>query len=361
MSANDENTPPRKRRVRYKGTHPRSFKEKYKEQASDPALVEKLINKGKTPAGTHRPIMVAEILKRLAPRPGEIGVDATLGFGGHTFELLQKLRPNESAPTEGRLIAFDRDPIESAKTTERLSLKGFSDETLTVINTDYANIEAELTRLGLKGKIAFLLADLGLSSMQIDNPDRGFTFKREGPLDLRMNPTVGIPAHEVLKRATESELARWLEEYSDEPRARHLARAITERQNRTPILTTRDLADTIRAWMKNLGPNVRAKEGDLPLKRTFQALRIQTNHEFESLEKFLESLPRILAPNGRVAILSFHSGEDRRVKKAFQKLNREGVFSEVSDEAERPTVEEQKLNTRSKPAKLRWAIKTSHP
>lgn len=348
----DESPPKPKRRPRYKGTHPRSFKEKYKElSSSDPALIEKLIAKGKTPAGTHRPIMVEEILEFLDPKPGEIGVDATLGYGGHSTELLTKIT---SATAKGRLIAFDRDPIEIGKTTERLRAKGFGDDVFTPLHANYSEIEKEIAKLGLTGKIQFLLADLGLSSMQIDDPERGFTFKRPGPLDLRMNPQRGEPASALLARTNEQELARWLEENSDEPRARHLAKAILERQKKQPITTTTDLADTIRAWTKNLGPNVREKEGELPIKRAFQALRIETNQEFASLDKFLEALPKILAPGARVAILSFHSGEDRRVKKAFQKFHREGHFAEISPEALRPTLEEQQSNTRSKPAKLRW-------
>lgn len=348
-----DETPKPKRRVRYKGTHPRSFKEKYKElAASDPALIEKLIAKGKTPAGTHRPIMVDEILEVLDPRAGEIGVDATLGYGGHSAELLARITASDSR--KGKLVAFDRDPIEIVKTTERLKTKGFDSDVFTPIHANYSELETQLAKLGHTGRVQFLLADLGLSSMQIDDPSRGFTFKRPGPLDLRMNPLQGEPASALLAKTNEEELARWLEENSDEPRARHLAKAILDKQKKQPITTTLELADTIRAWTKNLGPNVREKEGELPIKRAFQALRIETNQEFASLDRFLESLPKILAPNARVAILSFHSGEDRRVKKAFQKLHRDGFFDEISPEALRPTPEEQQSNTRSKPAKLRW-------
>lgn len=342
-----------KRRVRYKGTHPKSFAEKHKELSADPTLIEKLHAKGKTPAGTHRPIMVTEILEALDPHPGEIGVDATLGYGGHTTELLTKIAPPD-AHAKGRLVAFDRDPIEIVKTTERLKEKGFAEDVFTPILSNYSNLEKEISRLGLRGKIQFLLADLGLSSMQIDDPSRGFTFKRPGPLDLRMNPQQGEPASALLAKASEADLARWLEEYSDEPRARHLAKAIVDRRKKHPILTTTDLADTIRDWMKNLGPNVRAKEGETPIKRAFQALRIETNQEFASLDAFLDALPKVLAPGARVAILSFHSGEDRRVKKALQKLHRDGFLEDISDEALRPTPDEQRSNTRSKPAKLRW-------
>ncbi|MEK7358647.1 MAG: 16S rRNA (cytosine(1402)-N(4))-methyltransferase RsmH [Bdellovibrionota bacterium] len=344
---------PHKRRPRYKGTHPRTFDEKYKEHSNDPALIEKLHAKGKTPAGTHRPIMVDEILEVLSPHPGEVGVDATLGFGGHATALLERVAPGD-APLKGRLVAFDRDPIEIVKTIGRLNARGFGPDVLTPLLSNYSNVEAQLVRFNLKGKIDFLLADLGLSSMQIDDPTRGFTFKRPGPLDLRMNPQEGKPASALLAQTNEAELTRWLEEYSDEPRARHLAKAILTRQKKKKIETTLDLADTVRDWMKTLGPNVRESEGELPIKRAFQALRIETNQEFAALDAFLESLPRILAPNARVAILSFHSGEDRRVKKTFQKLSRDGFFEDVSPEALRPTPEEQQSNTRSRPAKLRW-------
>lgn len=359
IPSNPGDTPPGdkpKRRVRYKGSHPRNFKDKYKEHGNDPTLMAKIIAKGGTPAGTHRPIMVQEILDYLDPKPGQIVVDATLGYGGHTSEILARLQDPEGR-NHGHLISFDRDPIESVKTEERVRAKGFAPESFTVVRSNYSEIEPRLKSLGVYGKVNGLLADLGLSSMQIDDPSRGFTFKTDGPLDLRMNPSEGEPASALLARVSEQELAQWLEVNSDEPRAKWVAKAILDQQKKKPIETTTELANAVRAWMKTLSPNTREKEGDTPLRRAFQALRIEVNQEFSSLDKFLWALPGCLAPAGKVAILSFHSGEDRRVKKSFQGLLRDNVYSFASDEFARPSFEEQKQNSRSKSAKLRTAQK----
>jgi 16S rRNA (cytosine1402-N4)-methyltransferase len=228
---------------------------------------------------------------------------------------------------------------------------------LTVVASNYSKLKSVLLQQGLYGKVDGLLADLGLSSMQIDDPSRGFSFKNDGPLDLRMNPLVGAPASQILAEISEMELARILEEYSDEPRAKWCAQAILKKQKQAPILTTKDLESCVRLWLKTLSAGTQAKEGDIPIRRVFQALRIIVNEEFESLERFLEDLPLALKKNGRVAILSFHSGEDRRVKKAFQAGLRSGLYSEISDEIMRPSFEEQRENTRSKSAKLRTAMR----
>ncbi len=339
---------PRKRRVRYKGTHPRKFSEKYKE-GRDAEINEKIIAKGGTPAGTHRPIMVDEIMKHLDPQPGKIYVDCTLGYGGHTSEILKRIQPN------GKLISFDRDPIESAKTEARVRehVKP-ADGTWIVVHDNYSSLENQLKSHGIT-KIDGLLADLGLSSMQIDDPTRGFTFKQEGPLDLRMNPLEGEPASALLKSLTQEELQQILEENADEPRARWCAKAILDQQKKKPIETTTEFANAIKAWMKTLSPKTREQEGDTPIRRAMQALRIEVNQEFTSLDQLLEQIPRALNRNGRVAILSFHSGEDRRVKKSFQAMVRMGQYQSVSPDAERPSFEEQRSNTRSKSAKLRLA------
>lgn len=346
--------PERKRRVRYKGLHPRKFSEKYKETSADAATIEKIIAKGGTPAGTHRPIMVTEILEHLNPSPGQIFVDCTLGYGGHTIEILKRLQDPEGV-RHGRLISFDRDPIESAKTERRVRDMGFAEESFTVVHDNYSEIEPRLKSLSVDGQVTGVLADLGLSSMQIDDPSRGFTFKHEGPLDLRMNPSIGKSASALLKRLTLAELERLLSENSDEPRAKWCAKAILDQQKRSPIETTTDFANAIKVWMKTLSPRVREAEGDTPIRRAFQALRIEVNQEFSSLDRLLSTIPRMLNKNGRVAILSFHSGEDRRVKKSFQAFEREGVYQSVSPEALRPTHDEQRANSRSKSAKLRLA------
>jgi 16S rRNA (cytosine1402-N4)-methyltransferase len=353
MSDESSQPPAHKRRVRYKGTHPKTFKDKYKE-SSDPAVIEKIISKGGTPAGTHRPIMVTEILEALNPQPGQIFVDCTLGYGGHASEILKRLQDPEGK-RHGRLIAFDRDPIESEKTETRIRALGFAPESFTIIHDNFSEIEPRLKALGLLGQVDGVLADLGLSSMQIDNPSRGFTFKHEGPLDLRMNPLKGQPASELLKRLSPDELQALLEENSDEPRAKWCAKAILDQQKKKPIETTTEFANAIKAWIKTLSPKTREQEGDTPIRRAMQALRIEVNQEFTSLDRLLEALPRALNKHGRVAILSFHSGEDRRVKKSFQSFAREGIYQSVSPEATRPTMDEQRSNTRSKSAKLRLA------
>lgn len=339
---------PRKRRVRYKGTHPRRFSEKYKE-TSDATTMEKIIAKGGTPAGTHRPIMVAEILEWLNPQPGKIYVDCTLGYGGHTSEILKRIQPN------GKLVSFDRDPIESAKTEKRVREQvNPADGTWIVVHDNYSALASRLKDLGLT-HVDGVLADLGLSSMQIDDPARGFTFKHEGPLDLRMNPHEGEPASRLLAQLSQDELQAILEENSDEPRAKWCAKAILDRQKKKPIETTTEFADAIKAWIKTLSPKTREQEGDTPIRRAMQALRIEVNQEFASLDRLLEQIPQVLTKNGRAAILSFHSGEDRRVKKSFQANERAGVFRQVSPEAQRPSFEEQRSNSRSKSAKLRLA------
>ncbi len=346
--------PERKRRLRYKGSHPRKFSEKYKETSADAATTQKIIAKGGTPAGTHRPIMVREILDYLNPQPGQVIVDCTLGYGGHTSEILKKLQ-DPFGLKHGHLISFDRDPIESAKTESRVRNLGFAPDSFTVVHDNYCEIEARLEALGLNGKVDGVLADLGLSSMQIDDPSRGFTFKHEGPLDLRMNPLAGEPASALLKKITLDDLETLLRENSDEPRAKWCAKAILDQQKRKPIETTTELADAIKGWMKTLSPRVREQEGDTPIRRAMQALRIEVNQEFSSLDRLLASLPRVLNKNGKVAILSFHSGEDRRVKKSFQAFARDGVYRDISSEASRPVFDEQRSNTRSKSAKLRLA------
>ena len=349
----DESPPKPKRRVRYSGSHPKTFAQKYKE-STDPKTIEKIISKGGTPAGTHRPIMVQEILEFLNPQSGQVFVDCTLGYGGHTTEILKRLQDSDGV-AHGRLISFDRDPIESVKTEKRVREGEFAAESFTVVRANFSELEPRLKALGLFGKVDGVLADLGLSSMQIDDPSRGFTFKHEGPLDLRMDPTAGEPASKLLNSLTIEELQLILEENSDEPRAKWCAKAILDQQKRKPIETTTELASAIRAWLKTLSPQTREKEGDTPIRRALQALRIEVNQEFSSLDSLLRSLPSALNKIGRAAILSFHSGEDRRVKKSFQSFERDKIYSHVSADAIRPSMEEQRSNSRSKSAKLRTA------
>ncbi|HEX4923250.1 MAG TPA: 16S rRNA (cytosine(1402)-N(4))-methyltransferase RsmH [Bdellovibrionales bacterium] len=338
-----------KRRPRYKGTHPRKFEEKYKELAPERYRddVEKIKARGSTPAGTHRPICVSEILESLNPRPGETGLDATLGYGGHARELLNRIRPG------GRLVALDQDPLERPKTEARLREAGFGAEELIVGPINFSRAWEFLRGQGV-GPVDFVLADLGLSSMQIDDPGRGFTFKHEGPLDLRMNPKAGVPAAEWLAKIDEKELTQLLADNADEPHARQIAAALVRDRPKT----TTQLADSIRGVLKTFSKNVREREGDTPIRRALQAIRIAINDEFGALDAFLSDLPHMLKPGGRAAILTFHSGEDRRVKKAFQAGERSGLYARVAPEPIRPSFEEQRANPRSKPAKLRWAIRS---
>jgi len=333
---------PHKRRVRYSGKNPRRFEDKYKER--DPAqhagTVAKVIASGKTPAGTHRPIMVAEILEVLAPKPGDIAVDGTLGYGGHTEEILTKIRPG------GKLLGLDHDPVELPKTEARLRALGFDEAIFTAHRSNFAGLPQILAAQGLDGA-DLILADLGVSSMQIDDPSRGFSVKHSGPLDMRMNPQRGQPVSALLEKIQPSALAQLLMQNADEPKAVQLGAALAGKS----FATTHALADAIRAAL----PQVAKEDCHQNIRRVFQALRIAVNDEFSALENFLRQLPACLKPGGRVAILTFHSGEDRRVKKAFISGQAAGIYSEISIEIVRASAEEQRSNPRSAPAKLRWA------
>lgn len=335
-----------KRRPRYKGTHPRRFEDKYKELNPEKYRedVDKIISQGKTPAGMHIPIMVEEILEVLKIQPGEVGYDATLGYGGHSSRMLAALQG------QGHLFATDVDPIESEKTRQRLADMGFGPEMLTIKRMNFANLD----QVSPDRKFDFVLADLGVSSMQIDNPQRGFTFKQDGPLDLRLDPTSGVTAAQRLLELSQDELAAMLEENSDEPYADEIAQAICRN---LPIDTTRQLYTVIENTLSFLPQKSRKQEVRKSCQRTFQALRIDVNSEFEVLYAFLEKLPGVLNPGARVAILTFHSGEDRLVKKAFKEGLREGLYSSISDGVIRPSAEECFRNSRAHSTKLRWAIK----
>lgn len=343
---------PHKRRPRYPGKNPRRFEEKYKEL--DPARyaadVAKVLASGKTPAGTHRPIMVAEILEALALQPGETAVDCTLGYGGHAREIMARLSPG------GRLIGLDVDLIEQPKTIARLRAAGFGEDAFTPVRSNFAGLPKVLAELGLPGADA-ILADLGVSSMQIDDPARGFTFKADGPLDLRLNPTRPPSAADWLAKVSESDLAAVLTENADEPKAGLLARELVARRTATPFTRTRQLADAIRDILRLPKPARGGETDDTAVRRIFQAVRIAVNDEFGVLDLFLRNLPYALKPGGRVAILTFHSGEDRRVKHAFKAGLRDGVYSAASEDVIRAGAGELRANPRSSSAKLRWAVR----
>lgn len=342
-----------KRRVRYSGTHPKNYNEKYKELQPEKYAdtVAKVIQKGGTPAGMHISICVKEILEFLQIRPGQTGLDATLGYGGHTQEMLKCLQG------QGHLYALDVDPIESAKTKERLRGLGYGEEILTVRLQNFADVDEVCRDTGIR--FDFMLADLGVSSMQIDNPDRGFSYKTEGPLDLRMNPQKGISAAERLRQVTKDELAGMLVENADEPYADEIAGEVMNAYKKgRKIETTTQLKQVIEEALSFI-PEMQRKEAvKKSCQRTFQALRIDVNNEYEALYSFLEKLPAVMAPGGRIAVLTFHSGEDRMVKKAFKQFYKEGIFREISNEVIRPSAEECAKNSRARSTKMRWAVRS---
>lgn len=342
---------PHKRRVRYSGKYPKKFSEKYKEL--DPEkygdTVAHVIAKGNTPAGTHIPIMVQEILEVLDIKPGEQGFDGTLGYGGHTRAMLDKLQG------EGHLYSGDIDTIEMPKTEKRLREAGYGENIWTPRFMNFADIDKLADEVG---GFDFVLADLGVSSMQIDNPERGFTYKAEGPLDLRLNPNAGVPASQRLWELTTDEFAGMLEENSDEPYAEEIAQQVMKDLHRgVDISTTTALYKEIELALSNIRMSNQERKEALKKSgaRVFQALRIDVNSEFEVLYAFMEKLPKALRPGGRVAVLTFHSGEDRIVKKAFQTFQREGIYSDVARDVIRPSKEECFRNSRAHSTKLRWA------
>lgn len=341
-----------KRRVRYKGTHPRSYKEKYKELQPEKYkdTIEHVIQKGNTPAGMHISIMVNEILDFLDIKPGQTGFDATLGYGGHTKAMLEKLQG------QGHVYATDVDPVESAKTKKRLAEQGFGEDILSVRLQNFCTIDEIAKEVG---GFDFILADLGVSSMQIDNPERGFSFKVDGPLDLRLNQEAGISAAERLDTISREELAGMLYENSDEPYCEELAKAITDEIRKgNRIDTTTKLRQVIEKTLDFLPEKEKKDTIKKTCQRTFQALRIDVNREFEVLYEFMEKLPDALRPGGRVAILTFHSGEDKLVKRALKDGYREGIYSDYAKDVIRPSAQECAQNGRARSTKMRWAVRS---
>ena len=338
--------PAHRRRVRYRGTHPRKFGERYKELDAEkfPDLVAHVRESGRTPAGQHVSILVKEVLEALDPRPGARGVDATLGWGGHAEHILARISPG------GTLLGLDADPIELPRTETRLRRAGHEERALVVRRTNFAGLLAAIADVGIVGGVDFVLADLGVSSMQIDDPSRGFTFKADGPLDMRMNPSRGRSAAQWLTAASVAEVTQALVDHADEPHAQAVAAGLAAR--RGAIGSTLELAEAVRTSLRG---QLTEDEIDGSVRRVFQALRIEVNDELGALDALLRQLPEALRPGGRVAILSFHSGEDRRVKKAFQRGVREGVYASASDDMIRAGPAEQRANPRSASAKLRVA------
>ena len=328
-----DSSPARKRRLRYSGRNPRKFHEKYKElnperYASD---VQRVIQSGKTPAGMHRSIMVDEVLRVLSPVPGDVAVDCTLGFGGHARAILERVQPG------GRLIGLDVDPFELPRTEARLKTAGFAAGSFAAHRSNFAGLPQVLAAEEIAGA----------------NPDRGFTYKESGPLDMRMNPSRGEPASRLLAHLSVEKLARLLEDHADEPHADLIAGLLKQ----PPMTTTEDLCRSISRGVTIALPRAGKREVEASIRRTFQALRIAVNDEFSALDALLRNLPLCLSPGGRVAILTFHSGEDRRVKKAFDAGRHDGTYAVIADDVIRPTRDEVRANPRASSAKLRWAVR----
>jgi 16S rRNA (cytosine1402-N4)-methyltransferase len=337
-----------RRRERYTGTHPKTFEEKYKELGSDPDAIAKAKARGSTPAGAHVPIMVREILEALGPLSGAKVLDCTLGWGGHASELARAAGPS------GSVIGLDRDGEELARTEKRLRASGIA---IVARQSNYAGARGVLQGLGLDGVDA-LLADLGVSSMQLDRPERGMSFKTDGPLDMRMDRSSGRTAAQWLESASESEIEGALVRYGDEPDAAAIARTLVSltAAGRSPK-TTAELCSAVGV-AKGLGPGRFVKKdasSKHPAARTFQALRIAVNSEREALSQLLRDLPSLMRPGGRVAFLTFHSGEEALVSAALREQAATGLWTAPPAEPRRASPEETRENPRSRSARL-WRV-----
>jgi 16S rRNA (cytosine1402-N4)-methyltransferase len=339
---------PHTRRPRYPGRNPRTFEQKYKER--DPeryaSEVRKVLAAGKTPAGMHVPIMMSEVLRSARPRPGDVAVDCTLGGGAHAMAILERVQPG------GRLIGMDLDPIELPRAEARLRAAGFGPDVFVTHHGNYAGLPNALAGVGLT-HADVVLADLGVSSMQLDNPARGFSYKGIGPLDMRMNPARDETAATLLSRLTEAAVVQMLEENADEPHAAIIAALLKQHQPDTTHAAER----IIRTGLAAALPRLSKADIKNSVRRTFQAMRIAVNDEFSALDALLRVLPACLSPGGRAVMITFHSGEDRRVKKAFQAGRRAGVYAEIAEDIIRPSMEETRANRRASSAKLRWAVR----
>ena len=290
--------------------------------------------------------MLAEVLRCLQPHPGDVVVDATLGGGGHAQALLSRIAPS------GVLLGLDVDGEALARTADRLRQRDLGGARVVTRQASFADLPDVMRESGLPLAQA-LLVDLGVSSMQMDDPARGLYYKAVGPLDLRLDLTRGEPAAAWLARQDVASLARVLREHADEPHADVIAERLLDAR----VTTTHALERVVRTSLMQADPDLALADAKLSVRRTLQALRIAVNDEFTALDRLLEALPRCLAPGGRVAILTFHSGEDRRVKQAFREGRRAGVYSAVAREVIRSTMDETRANRRASSAKLRWAVR----
>jgi 16S rRNA (cytosine1402-N4)-methyltransferase len=349
----------RARRPRYRGTHPRRYAEKYKEHNLEayPEIEAHLRAKGSTPAGTHVPVLVEEVMACLRPAPGDIVVDCTVGYGGHALEFIRRIEPG------GRLIGLDVDAEELERTRRRLA---HVKTPVSFHRRNFAGIAKVMNQEKLDG-FDVIFADLGVSSMQVDNPARGMSYKQEGPLDMRMDDRLKRTAADWLNTLPDEELAEILWKLADEPDHRRIARLIVARRAAEPVTRTSQLVQivfeakgmTAKTWREQ---QRRSPSGSLhPAARTFQALRILVNDELGSLRELLRVAPCCLRPSGRIGIISFHSGEDRLVKQAFRAGLRTGVYESAAPDVIVPTVREIHANPRSASARFRWAVANPLP
>ena len=352
---NSRPSPEHRRRPRYGGTHPKSYQQKYKEHniSAHPELQDHLRAKGKTPAGMHVPVLTEEVLESLKPQPGEIVADCTVGYGGHAAEFIKRIGP------AGKLIAFDVDSAELERTRLRL---GKENVPMSFYRSNFAGIANVLSKEKIDG-YDIIFADLGVSSMQIDNPERGMSYKHEGPLDMRMDDRLKRTGADLLNSLSEEQLSQAFLELADEPDNREIARLIVARRAVQPITQTSQLVQlvfsakglTAKTWRQQQRSS---KSGLLhPAARTFQALRILVNDELGSLRELLRVAPYCLRPGGRIGIISFHSGEDRLVKQSFRDGVRNGIYQSAAQDAIVPQPREIASNPRSASAKFRWAAK----
>jgi 16S rRNA (cytosine1402-N4)-methyltransferase len=307
---------------------------------------------------SHIPVLLKEAIDFLAVRRGGRYVDATLGLGGHSYEIAKLLG------REGRLIGFDKDPAALMRAQQKLS------EPPEELKDDWPEMRfehgsfAQLGELIKEGSIDGLLADLGVSSLQLEDASRGFSFQADGPLDMRMNPQEGMTADQVVNRMDETSLANVIYEFGEERRSRRIARAIVRAR---PIRTTRHLVEVVSAAARPMNSPASRKSGDSrgahferihPATRTFQGIRIFVNRELDDVRALLESAPTALKQDGRLVVISFHSLEDRIVKDAIREGAHKGVYEALTKKPVTATEEEIESNPRSRSAKLRAARRT---
>ncbi|HEX4794129.1 MAG TPA: 16S rRNA (cytosine(1402)-N(4))-methyltransferase RsmH [Humisphaera sp.] len=292
----------------------------------------------------HLPVLLDPILAALSPRPGQTIADCTVGLGGHSAALLEKITPN------GKLIGIDFDPANLAIARTKLeATRG----TFELFHNNFAALPTVLAQASVE-QVDAILADLGVASPQIDDPARGFSYRRPGPLDMRMDQSRGQPASALINRMSEGEIAAALLELGDETDAPRIARLIVERRKIKPIETTQELT-AIVCEARDFTLKRAAGAKLHPAARTFQALRILVNRELANLDRLLAVIPQRLKPGGVAAIISFHSGEDRRVKAAFRAGLDAGIYSDISADPIIADEQERETNPRSRSAKLRWA------